>query len=483
MDNLHTDIDYDIELYKIGKKCSGMKKRYAIIRNGGIFSSNEPKDKIKDFKKLKDKSMYLQGAEIIKETKTIWEQEKGKSEWHNKNKEFRIRVNFFITPGDPKSKQSSFYLYFDNEPALNEVYLILLKVQLSLKDKEVIKENSEKFNSNLLKMKKFYTILKILSVKNKIKKRKSIFKKVENYVNAEFSGNLKSIFFEPENNPSGSMERKIETTEIINTKVEIDNNQSKYREINRIITGNKKNILFKIPPPDNFMPLISKVQNFPKYERSLNNLKNNYLNLKEIIPIEILSENNNNESQKEDICFGINQGIKVEKNNEKINNFKLDPEICKEMKFIYFDKNKPEIKFKKENNREEEEIVEDSNEIKENKNMNINILSDENIHEISNVIYKKEDNDENIGIENTLEIYGPKMSNQEGFQYKYKNKLYEDPELLAIKSKTINSNNNREISGFTFKIIQSEISITKQKILSLFQNITESIPEGMNSDS
>ena len=483
LDNLHTDIDYDIELYKIGKKCSGMKKRYAIIRNGGIFSSNEPKDKIKDFKKLKDKSMYLQGAEIIKETKTIWEQEKGKSEWHNKNKEFRIRVNFFITPGDPKSKQSSFYLYFDNEPALNEVYLILLKVQLSLKDKEVIKENSEKFNSNLLKMKKFYTILKILSVKNKIKKRKSIFKKVENYVNAEFSGNLKSIFFEPENNPSGSMERKIETTEIINTKVEIDNNQSKYREINRIITGNKKNILFKIPPPDNFMPLISKVQNFPKYERSLNNLKNKYLNLKEIIPIEILSENNNNESQKEDICFGINQGIKVEKNNEKINNFKLDPEICKEMKFIYFDKNKPEIKFKKENNREEEEIVEDSNEIKENKNMNINILSDENIHEISNVIYKKEDNDENIGIENTLEIYGPKMSNQEGFQYKYKNKLYEDPELLAIKSKTINSNNNQEKSGFTFKIIQSEISITKQKILSLFQNITESIPEGMNSDN
>ena len=47
--------------------------------------------------------------------------------------------------------------------------------------------------------------------------------------------------------------------------------------------------------------------------------------------------------------------------------------------------------------------------------MNINILSDENIHEISNVIYKKEDNEENIGMENTLEIYGPKLSNQECF--------------------------------------------------------------------
>ena len=54
LDNLPSDLDYDIELYKVGKKCSGMKKRYGIIKDGGIFSSNEPKDKIKDFKKLKD---------------------------------------------------------------------------------------------------------------------------------------------------------------------------------------------------------------------------------------------------------------------------------------------------------------------------------------------------------------------------------------------------------------------------------------------
>ena len=60
--------------------------------------------------------------------------------------------------------------------------------------------------------------------------------------------------------------------------------------------------------------------------------------------------------------------------------------ICKEMKFIYFDKNKPEIKFKKENIEKNDE---GSNEGEEDKNMKIDILTDENIHEISNVIYKK----------------------------------------------------------------------------------------------
>ena len=113
--NVPSEVDYDIELHKIGKSCHGMKKRYGIIQNGCIFSSKEPKNKVKDFTKLKDKSIYLQGAEILKENKDNWEKDKSNGEWHNKAKNFRIRVNYFIKPGDKDSKQSSFYLYFDNE--------------------------------------------------------------------------------------------------------------------------------------------------------------------------------------------------------------------------------------------------------------------------------------------------------------------------------------------------------------------------------
>ena len=228
------------------------------------------------------------------------------------------------------------------------------------------------------------------------------------------------------------------------------------------------------------MPLISKVFDIPKYRRSMNNLKNNYLNLKDIIPIELLNENNNNESIKEDICFSINQGIKVKKNNEDIKNFNLEPEILKEIKFIYFNKNKPEIKFKKENIEKNDE---GSNEGEEDKNMKIDILTDENIHEISNVIYKKSNNYENLNNPNILEIYGPKISNNRGFNYKYKNKLYEDPELFAIKSKTINPINQEEINGIKLRIIQSEICVPKHKIPSLLQNLTGSISEGIDPNN
>ena len=55
--NLPDHLDYDVELYKIGKKCKGIKKRYGIIKQGGFYSSKKTIDKIvdeKDRKKLKD---------------------------------------------------------------------------------------------------------------------------------------------------------------------------------------------------------------------------------------------------------------------------------------------------------------------------------------------------------------------------------------------------------------------------------------------
>ena len=39
--DIPNSLDYDVELYKIGKKCKGSKKRHAIIKRGGFFSSNK----------------------------------------------------------------------------------------------------------------------------------------------------------------------------------------------------------------------------------------------------------------------------------------------------------------------------------------------------------------------------------------------------------------------------------------------------------
>ena len=504
LENNTNEVTYDIEFHKIGKTCSGMRKRYAVINKDGLFSSKEPLNKIKDIKELKNKTEYLKGAEIIKEYKEQWEQNKSEGEWHSKKKNIRIRINYFTIPGDIKSKQSSFFLYLDNEQSLNEVYEIISNLQLSHNNKESISINLDKFNSMLLRRKQFYTILKILSVKNKVKIRKSIFNKIEGFTNAtlKLSGNLKKNFLNPNQNeiiqnidktkidkekPNlNELDKKININEKIVIKEPskiIDNNKIEEKNTNILKEGAKKNKTFKNPPNDNYMPLITTSSNSIKNQRSLNDLKNKLNSLKDLIPQEII-DNNEDESMKESICFWVN-GIKVEKNNENVNNFNLNPDYCQEAKYILFDKNKPEIKFKKENQEEEDLIGKNISE-------NLTILKDENIHEISSVIYKRYNNGNIDGIireldeEHILEIYGPKISNKKGIKYKYKDKYYEDPEIFSIKSKTFNQYNQSKkeiINGFILEIIQSEIEINEPKILNLLNNLTGSIPPEIDSNN
>ena len=91
---LPDSIDYDIEFYKIGKKCNALKKRYAIIKKGKLYSSDKPLKQM-DKKKLKEKTQYLQEAEVINET--IDEQSANGGEWSNKNKRYRIRINKLLS--------------------------------------------------------------------------------------------------------------------------------------------------------------------------------------------------------------------------------------------------------------------------------------------------------------------------------------------------------------------------------------------------
>ena len=67
--------------------------------------------------------------------------------------------------------------------------------------------------------------------------------------------------------------------------------------------------------------------------------------------------------------------------------------------------------------------------------------------------------------ENNLIILGPKINNDIGIKYNYKNneKEYIDPEKVNIKSKTINQVNNKEIDGMTLQIYHSEININDHR--------------------
>ena len=115
-------LDYDVELYKLGKMCNGLKKRYAIIKRGGFFSSKKPLNEMveSDKTKIKDKTMYLEGSRVLIETKN--DPYRSRGEWSNHNKIYRIRINYPLEmfEKNPKHKESSFFLYFDYPKKMKE---------------------------------------------------------------------------------------------------------------------------------------------------------------------------------------------------------------------------------------------------------------------------------------------------------------------------------------------------------------------------
>ena len=311
--------------------------------------------------------------------------------------------------------------------------------------------------------------MKILSVKNKIKKRKKVFSKIDQAIKGKIYGELDLNEFK--------IKKKLPP---INYK---DYAEAETPILRNIPHPKPHTILFS-----DFLPLISNISsNCGNYgnnndestrikRKSLDDLIKKYESLKDEIPNEIINENNIGLND-DGISFKI-QNVQIKK-KEEIQNFKLESDVLDDAKYIYFDKNKPEIKFMTENNNENSNNFNEG-EIK-NKNLDIDILSDNNIYEISNIILNS-----NIDIdgnqENNLVICGPKMNNNVGITYQYKNddNLYIDPEDINIKSKIVNVYNKEQINGITLQILQSEIDINEHKLKEIYQNYTGSIIEGIN---
>ena len=112
--------------------------------------------------------------------------QKSEGEWHVKSKPYRIRINYIIDPNDKKQESSSFYLYFENEKEMTEVYYMIFGFNICTKMGNILGN----FNKNLIDGNTFYTIMKILSVKNKIKKRKLVFNKIESVIKGKIFGKL-----------------------------------------------------------------------------------------------------------------------------------------------------------------------------------------------------------------------------------------------------------------------------------------------------
>ena len=184
--------------------------------------------------------------------------------------------------------------------------------------------------------------------------------------------------------------------------------------------------------------------------------------MKNIIPKNILNEGFDALNEN-GICFEILHGVEVNNYIMDSNNFKLNKEMCKNTRYITLDKSKPEILFREDKN--------DYNKY------NINSLNENNIYEISNII-KNSNNNLHQEEENNLIILGPKIDNNKGINYKYKNNdiLFSDPELMNIKKKIINPLNSKTEKGINLQIYKSELD--QKTINYLLQNkLNNSIPE------
>ena len=401
---LPNSIDYDIEFYKIGKKCSGLKKRYAIIKNGRLFSSDKPLSQI-DKKKLKEKTQFLTGAEIINET--LDEQSEDRGEWSNKSKKYRIRIDYL--ENKQKNEYSSFFLYFKEKKELNEVNLALFNICKKDDYKIIAKNTIHYLKDILIKGKRFYTILKILSVKDMFKKRKTSLSK------GDSSLIMSAIKFKNNYDNNKNIIKKDD--------IEIGNSSIKDEKIpNLYAKKNPRQINIEFIPSD-YIPLISNISpgnNNPNNTTTLNDIMAKIDSIRNIIPNNILKEEMD-ESTKNGICFNIQEGIKVKNYCGENSNYRLEQEMCNNINYIFFNKNKPEILFKEEND--------------DNNRINLNILYGNNIYEISNIIKNSNNNLHEVE-ENNIIILGPKIDNNKGINYKYKNNTsYSDPENLYIKKK------------------------------------------------
>ena len=73
---------------------------------------------------------------------------------------------------------------------MNEVYIMLFEICLTNEKRLLMKNAISDLNHILTKRNKFYTILKILAVKNKIKKRKMVFNKIDNAIKGKVAAYL-----------------------------------------------------------------------------------------------------------------------------------------------------------------------------------------------------------------------------------------------------------------------------------------------------
>ena len=178
----------EVEFYKYGKTfTSSIRKRFGIIINCNFYSSTQPLEKFNDTK-AKNKTKYiLNSKQIYRENLDGNENEYDKKVniWHNENKPYRIRINYLTD----KNKMSSFFIYCEGEKERNEIFQLIKLTQMTLNIKESSDIILKKMQKSINRHNIVYAIIKILTVKKKLKNKKII----KRYINHFFEKDKKKF--------------------------------------------------------------------------------------------------------------------------------------------------------------------------------------------------------------------------------------------------------------------------------------------------
>ena len=179
--------DFDIPLFKIGECCGAWRERKGIVAKGSLFSSKTPLSNIKEFdiNKVKDKTKYLDSAIVNLESK---ENKKTGFEWQKNDYNYRIVIEY-IDRRKRKEKKKIDYkqiiLYFHS---IQEMDLAKQLLFGGIGNDDYLIRNLNTMQKTIDDSFTFYGILKLISVKEKIKKRKRILGQLKDLSKQSMSG-------------------------------------------------------------------------------------------------------------------------------------------------------------------------------------------------------------------------------------------------------------------------------------------------------
>ena len=506
--------DFDIPLFKIGECCGAWRERKGIVAKGSLFSSKTPLSNIKEFdiNKVKDKTKYLDSAIVNLESK---ENKKTGFEWQKNDYNYRIVIEY-IDRRKRKEKKKIDYkqiiLYFHS---IQEMDLAKQLLFGGIGNDDYLIRNLNTMQKTIDDSFTFYGILKLISVKEKIKKRKRILGQLKDLSKQSMSGLIsfgKNTFstFNPKEikeikdiKDIKDIEEKIEIEEIDGKDniiiSEIDNQtwsgkDSEHSKEKIIIKqGKKKNDISQEQKsessvnenlierynnnskeyiPSFFNPIITSLPlNSTLDSGSIKNINDDDLfksspeminkinKLNDFFPNQL----NDNEDNANNVDFMIKNRVIVENND---NNYKvMNEDNVKNANGIKINKVEPSITFYDN---------------KDNKDS----LNSKDIYNISNIILNCK-TDLNGVDNNNLVILGPKKETGNYYTYRYlsqPNIKYCDPAKHGLKYNNFNSDIKNDliclqIFQLKYKMDEKELDDLIEKAKKKNININKNNPE------